>query len=115
MCSTVDEPIYIPAVQERSLYSTFLPTFVICVLSNDSHSDKCEVILILVLICISLMISNVEHLSTLMVCWPSLFPLWKNIYSVLLPIFLTRLFGVLMLNCMNYIYVCVFVCMCIGY
>ena len=26
------------------------------------------------------MISNVEHLSMLMVCCPSLFPLWKNIY-----------------------------------
>ena len=36
--------------------------------------------LIVVLICTSLMISNVEHLSMLMVCWPSLFPLWKNIY-----------------------------------
>ena len=36
------------------------PTFVICRLSDDSHSDRCEVIL--VLICISLMISDVEKL-----------------------------------------------------
>jgi len=31
-------------VRDGSLFSTFLPTFVICVLFDGSHSDRCEVI-----------------------------------------------------------------------
>ena len=38
-----------------------------------------------VLICISLIISDAEHLSR--ACWSSAFLLWKNFYSGLLPIF----------------------------
>ena len=41
--------------------------------------------LIVVFIYISLIISDVEHLF--MSCWPSAFPLWKNVYSVLQAIF----------------------------
>ena len=33
-----------PTVYEGSLFSTSLPTFVICVFSDDSDSDRCEVI-----------------------------------------------------------------------
>ena len=33
-----------PTVQEGSLSSTSLPTFLICVLFDDRHSDRCEVI-----------------------------------------------------------------------
>ena len=40
--------------------------------------------LIVVLICISLMISNVIFSCT---CWQSAFSLWKNVYTVLLLIF----------------------------
>ena len=29
---------------EGSFFSTSLPTFVICILFDDSHSDRCEVI-----------------------------------------------------------------------
>ena len=39
-------------VHQGSLFSTFSPTFVICVLFDDSHSDRCEV----------MMISSVKHL-----------------------------------------------------
>ena len=43
--STVAAPIYIPtySVQEFPIL-TSLPTFVICVLFDDSHSDSCELI-----------------------------------------------------------------------
>jgi len=42
--------------------STSSPAFVICVLFDDSDSDRYEVISHCGLICISLMISDVEHL-----------------------------------------------------
>ena len=41
--------------------------------------------LIVVLICISMMINDVEHLSR--ACWPSVCLLWKNVHSGLLPNF----------------------------
>ena len=40
--------------------------------------------LIIVLICVSLMISEVEYL--LYACWPIAYVLWRNFYSVPLPI-----------------------------
>ena len=40
----------------------------------------------MVLICVSLMINSVEHIFSY-VCWPSVYLLWKNVYSGLLPIF----------------------------
>ena len=48
--------------QEGSPFSTSSPIFVICVLFNDRPPDRYRLCLIVVLICISLMISNVEHL-----------------------------------------------------
>ena len=41
--------------------------------------------LVVVLICISLIISDVEHFSC--ACWPSVHFPWKNVYSGLWPIF----------------------------
>ena len=43
--SIVATPIYNtfpPTVYEGSLFSISSPTFVICVLFHDSHSDRCE-------------------------------------------------------------------------
>ena len=39
-------PIYIPppTVYKDSLYSTLPPTFVVCGLFHDSHSDRCQMI-----------------------------------------------------------------------
>ena len=41
--------------------------------------------LMVVLICISLIINDVEYFSC--VCWPSVYLPWRNVYSGLLPIF----------------------------
>ena len=48
--------------QRVPLFSTLSPTFVICWLFEDGHSDECEVVPHCSLICISLIISDVEHL-----------------------------------------------------
>ena len=51
-----------PIVQERSLFSTPSPAFIVCRLFDDGCSDWCDVIFTVVLICISLIMSDVEHL-----------------------------------------------------
>ena len=68
-------------MHKSSLFSTSSSTLVICCLFDDSHSYRCDHIV--VLICISLMIR---------VCWPTVCCLWENVYSNHLPIFHLRLF-----------------------
>ena len=63
MFSTVAAPIYVPTnSEERSLFSTPCPAFVICRLLNDGHSDWCEVIPHCGFDCISLIISDGGYL-----------------------------------------------------
>ena len=51
-----------PVVQEGSLFSTPSPTFSVFRFFNAVHSDCVRCYLIVVLICISLIMSEVEHL-----------------------------------------------------
>ena len=59
--STVAAPVHIPtnSVEEPPFLHTS-STFVICVLFDDGYSDRCKVISH----CISLMISDIDHLFT---------------------------------------------------
>ena len=59
---------------QQPLFSTSSLIFILCVLFANSHSDKCEVIFHMALVCISLMIYNVEHflMCLLAICISSL-------------------------------------------
>ena len=48
--------------KEGSLFSTPSPAFIVCRLLDGGHSDWCEMIPHFVLICISLIMSDAEHL-----------------------------------------------------
>ena len=55
----------------------------------------------MLLICISLTINSVEFFFFSYACWPSVYLLWQNVYSGLLPIFALG-FCFLILSCMKW-------------
>ena len=75
-----------PTVQEGSHLSTPSPALVSCRLFNDGHSEWYEVV---PHCCFDLHFSNNLVTVSIFPCayWPSVCPLWRNVYLGLLPIF----------------------------
>lgn len=96
------EPVYNPTISTRSLFSASSPSFVTTCHFDDDHSKGMTQCIIVVWICISLIISDVEHSFTKLLVF--MYPFRKMSFETFAH-FQIELFVLLLLSCMSSSYV----------
>ena len=89
---------FLPAVHKGSLFSHPHQCLLLPIFWMITIRTGVKLCLIVVLICISLMINDVKHLSRF--SWPSVCLLRRNVYSDLQPVFKSACF-LLLKSCMS--------------